>query len=238
MDDVTPDPWQFEQTKDTPLGRTPDGAIERYRHMGYEVEDFYEHYPCFASARTLARFQSLFECYQKTLGLAGHIAEVGVFRGACSLFFAKQTLLYEPHAITQVHGFDIFERGGADPRGKGFSYVERYERVKELIEIQGLRRYVLLHQLDVTTQLAGFFERHPHLRFKLVFLDAGMYDIVTAALREFWPRLLPGGIVIFDQFNHEVAPGETRAVTDFLPPGTVIRTFPHSWMPTAYVVKS
>jgi fused signal recognition particle receptor len=39
------------------------------------------------------------------------------------------------------------------------------------------------------------------------------------------------------RFNQEVAPEETKAVLDFLPPETVIRTFPHGWMPTAYVVR-
>jgi hypothetical protein len=230
-------PWSFEHLKHTPLGMPSPQALSRYEEMGYEPEDFYEHFPCFIGARTLARFQSLFECYQKTLGIAGHIAEVGVYRGACSFFFAKLLLLYEPHALTQVHGFDIFDRGGPDPRGKGFSYFERYERVSELVRIQNLERYLLLHQLDVVVELSKFFERHPHLRFKLVFLDAGTYDIVTSALRELWPRLTPGGIVVFDQFNHEAAPEETRAVLDFLPRDTVIHTFPHGWMPTAYVVK-
>ena len=234
---AAPEDWAFEHTKQTPLGMPPADALERYLALGYEPEDFYEHFPCFIGARMLGRFQSLFECYQRSLGIAGHIAEVGVFRGACSFFFAKLLLLYEPHAITQVHGFDIFDRGGPDPRGKGFSYFERYERIRELALLQGLQRYLLLHQLDVAVELKDFFVKHPHLQFKLVFLDAGTYDIVSSALREFWPRLSPGGIVIFDQFNHEVAPEETLAVRDALPPDVVIRTFPHGWMPSAYVVK-
>ena len=131
-------------------------AAERYESMGYEIADFYEHFPCFVGPRMLARFLSLFECYQKTLGIAGHIAEVGVYRGARSFFFAKLLTLYEPYSTTQVHGFDIFERGSLDPRGKGFSYFESYQRVKELAEMQGLRRYLLLHQLDVAVELKGF----------------------------------------------------------------------------------
>jgi hypothetical protein len=42
--------------------------------------------------------------------------------------------------------------------------------------------------------------------------------------------------MIFDQFNHELSPGETRAIKEFLP-GTKIQTFPFGAMPTAYVVK-
>jgi hypothetical protein len=231
--------WKFENTKDTPLGQPAEGAVSRFRRMEYEFEDAYEYWPCFLGAKQISRYVSFIDAYKQTLGIAGHMAEVGVYRGSISILLAKLSLLYEPHALTQVHGFDIFERLPPEPGGKGYTFVETYQRVKDLIEVQGLQRWVLLHQLDVRSELKGFFERHTHLRFKLVVLDAGNeYDAVMAGLREFWPRLMPGGILILDQFNHEAAPAETQAVTDFLPPGTIVRTFPHGWMPTAYVVKA
>jgi hypothetical protein len=232
--------YQFEETKDTPLGMPSPIAVAKYRQLGYNPEDFYEHFPCFVGAKTLARFISLQQCYQMTLGIAGHMAEVGVFRGAASLFLAKLSLLYEPHTVTQVHAFDWFReptREELEAAPHGYTYYEPYDRILELIGVQGLQRYVLLHRMNVILELEGFFRLHPHLQFKLVFLDAGQYDIVANALREFWPRITAGGIVIFDQFNHEVAPEETKAVKDLLPPDSVIRTFPHGWMPTAYVVK-
>jgi Methyltransferase domain len=231
-------PWSLELLKNPPLSQPPRDATEKYIAMGYEAEDFYEHFPCFIGPRLLARFHSLFECYQKTLGIAGHIAEVEVYRGACSFYFAKMLMAYEPFSTTQVHGFDVFERANPDPKlGKGFAYFESYARIRELVRMQGLEGHLLLHQIDVAVELKEFFERHPHLRFRLVVLDAGMYDIVASALREFWPRLSPGGMVVFDQFNHEAAPEETRAVLDWLPAGVQIRTFPNGHMPTAYVVK-
>jgi hypothetical protein len=207
--------------------------------MGYDTADFYQHFSCFLGAKYISRFLSLNECYKQTLGLAGHIAEVGVYKGAVSLFFAKLVVLHEPNSITQVHGFDIFDRVAPPPEweGSGYHYAEKYERVKDLIEIQGLQRYALLHQLDARTELKSFFEKNSHLQFRLVFLDAGDYDIVKASIEEFWPRMTIGGIMIFDQFNHEVAPGETKAVRECLPSDAVIRTFPNGWMPTAYVVK-
>jgi hypothetical protein len=231
--------WHFENTKDTPIAVPSEGAMARYRRMGYEPEDFYEHFSCFLGAKYIGRFLSLYECYQKTLGLAGHIAEVGVYKGAVTLFFAKLAILYETHAITQVHGFDAFEWIGEPPEGEGTGhhYYEKYQTVKDLIEVQGLQSHALLHQLDAATQLGEFFQKHNHLQFKLVFLDAGRYDVVRSCIREFWPRMTIGGIMIFDQYNHEVAPGETRAARECLPPDAVIRTFPNGWMPTAYVVK-
>lgn len=54
---------------------------------------------------TLGRSLCLY-AYKGTLGLAGNIAEVGVLRGAGTLFVAK---LFEPNSLTQVHGFDWFK---------------------------------------------------------------------------------------------------------------------------------
>jgi hypothetical protein len=231
---------QFEGTKDTSLGMPSAAAIAKYEQLGYQTNDFIQHFPCFAGAKSLARFLSLYQCYQMTLGIAGHMAEVGVFRGAASLFLAKLSLLHEPHTLTQVHGFDWFREPTAEERlakPEGYTYYEPYERIRDLIGVQGLQRYVLLHRLNIITELEGFFKEHLHLQFKLVFLDAGEYDIVAKSLQEFWPRLTTGGVIIFDQFNFEMAPGETRAIKEFLPEDAVIRTFPQGWMPTAYVVK-
>jgi hypothetical protein len=232
------DKWRFEMMKDYLHGHTSKEAAGWFESAGYTAADFYDYFPCFLGAGSIGRYLSLYECYKQTLGVAGHIAEVGVYRGAVSLLFTKLVLLYEPYSTTQVHGFDMYERAVPSTRGKGFSFVETYQRVKNLIDIQGLQANCLLHDVNAIDELPGFFEQAPHLQFKLVFLDAGDYDIVSSCLREFWPRLTTGGIIIFDQFNHEAAPGETRAVKEFLPPGTAIRTFPNGWMPNAYVVKT
>ena len=229
----------FEMTKDTPLGNVTSIAAEKFIQLGYSPSDYYEHFPCFLSVKDLARFQSISQCYLTTLGVAGHMAEVGVYRGGVSMFLTKLSMLYEPHTTTQVHGFDWFREPMQEELTipDNCNYYEPYQRITELINVQGLQRYLLLHRLNVITELEGFFKEHTHLQFKLVFLDAGEYDIVARCIREFWPRLSTGGIMVFDQFNHEAAPGETMAVKELLPPDAVIRTFPHGCMPTAYVVK-
>jgi len=227
---------QFEGTKDCPLGKTSEVAREKYRQLSYNVEDYYEHFSCFASPKTLSKYISLYECYKKTLGLAGHIAEMGVFRGASSLFFAKMSVLYEPQTITQVHAFDWWKEP-TESDSPAWTYYESFERIHDLVHVQGLQRYVLLHRMNVLKELTVFFQKNSHLQFKLVYLDAGEYDLTIRGITEFWPRLVTGGILILDQFNMEIAPGETQAVKELLPEDAVIRTFPNGWMPTAYVVK-
>jgi predicted O-methyltransferase YrrM len=126
--------------------------------------------------------------------------------------------------------------GDETPHVEIGSYAESYDRLMKLIEAQRLESIVRIHKLDITPELEDFLEQYPHLQFKLVFLDAGTYDVTRTALEALWPRTTAGGIVVFDQFNHEFSPGETRAVRELLP-GAKLQTFPWAWMPTAYVVR-
>jgi len=208
--------------------------------MGYSTEDYIHNFPCFTGHQTLLRFLNLYELYRKVGDVAGHIGEIGVYKGACSLFFAKLVHLFEPHSMTVVHGFDTFDgnRGqtGRDIGIKAGGYREPVERVRRLIEVQGLSHILHLHQMDVVRSLRKFLREHPSLQFKLILLDAGIYSVVRTALPLIWERVTPGGIVILDQYNFEVAPGETVAVREVLPNARV-RTLSPAWMPTAYIVK-
>ena len=174
------------------------------------------------------------------LPFAGHIAECGIWKGTCTLFFAKLTRIFEPESLTLVHGFDWFR--GAHLEGdeiglvKEGAYFAPFEWVSRLVSVQGLDDVIRLHNLDLAHDLPAFFSKHPHLQFKLVFLDCGLYNVVRSCLEHFWPRLTPGGVLILDNFNHETSPGETTATRELLA-GKPIRTFGFAYQPTAYVIK-
>jgi hypothetical protein len=214
-------------------------GLDEIFSLGYSQQDLIHHFPSFAGHMTISRFIALYELYKMTLGVAGHIAEAGVYRGAGTLFFAKLTQIFEPESLTLVHGFDWFEGSKVTAEEPGVvegSYKEDYTRLMRLIQAQNLDHIVRIHKLDLRTDLAQFFHENKYMQFKLVFLDAGQYEIVNKCLEHFWPRLTSGGVLIFDQFNHELSPGETRAIKEFMPDAR-IKTLPFSWMPTAYVVK-
>lgn len=207
--------------------------------MGYETEDFLHHFPAFVGHMTLWRFLTLYELYKKTTNLAGHIADIGVHKVASALLFTKLTQIYEPESLTQVHGFDWFKGTKASTEDAMLidgTYAEDEQRLRTLVEIQKLDHILKIHALDLTKDTEAFFSTHPHLQFKLVFCDSGTYDVTSSAIRNFWPRLVPGGLMIFDQFNHETSPGETRAVRELLP-DMKIETIPGAWMPNAFIQK-
>jgi hypothetical protein len=235
-------PGDLESSKFAALKDPYYQALETIKGLGYTTEDYIHNFPCFTGHLTLARFMALIETYQKTLGIAGHMAEIGMYKGAGSMLLTKLSQLYEPHALTQVHGFDWFKgEGSVADEDKAHliegAYREPKSRVETLINAQGLGNILKVHDMDMTSDAVGrFFDAHPHLQFKLVVFDIGIYKVVRNSLPYFWEHMTPGGVVIFDQYNLDIAPGETRAVREVLP-HAVIRTFPNGWMPTAYVIK-
>lgn len=215
--------------------------VSKILNLGIDPVDFIHHNAAFNGKENIARFLAFYELYKGTLGLSGHIAEVGIWKGASLLYFAKLIELFEPHSYTQVHGFDWFE--GMKP-GSEFdgaisegSYRSDYEALLELIDIQGIGGACKVHKLDVTKELVSFLNRHPSLRFKLVFLDAGTYQVVSTCIPLFWDRLQKGGILVLDQYNECRATGETVAACEALPKDARIQTFPWAKQPSAYIVK-
>lgn len=223
-----------------------DNRRERYysglkdmKEMNYSFEELVEDFTCFVGHMSLSRYLGLYELYKMSLGVAGHIAEVGTYKGASLLHFAKLIRIFESESLTQVHGFDWFQGMAKDDIEiyvQEGSYKASYERLLELIKLQQLENIAFVHKMDVINELEPFLDKYLHLQFKLIFLDAGMYNVVKAALPLLWDRLTPGGILVLDQYNHELSPGETLAVREILP-NAKVRTLPNIWMPTAYIVK-
>ena len=155
--------------------------------------------------------------------------------------FQKLVHIFQNEALIEVHGFDWFEGTGAGGRNdtelvpEG-SYDCDYDVLLDLIKKQHLNYIVRLHNFDITKGIDRFFDQHKHLQFKPIFMEIGMYDAMMAALPQFWERLIPGGIMVFDQYSHELGPGETIAIRELLPK-VKIQTIPNSWMPNAYALE-
>ena len=171
------------------------------------VEDFLQDFIAYVGHMSLNCVLTIYELYKKTLGLAGHIADVGVYKGASSLLFAKLIKIFEPESLTLCHGFDWFQ--GMAPTEKDSKllsdggYKTDYENIIDLVEKQNFSHILKIHKLNLLTDCPEFFDEHNHLAFKLVMMDAGTYDVMKTSIPFFWERLIPGGIMIFDQFSHE-----------------------------------
>jgi len=214
-------------------------SVKKILKLGIPDLDLIHHNTAFNGAANIARQLCLYELYKKTMHLAGHIAEIGVWKGASFLYWAKLVSIFEPHSNTLVHGFDWFEGmkpSEVDRAVKSGKCSGDYDLLRELIEIQDVGNIARLHKLDITKDLDVFFDTFSAAHFKLVFIDAGVYDVVRAAVPRFWDRLGPGGILALDEFNWQSAPGEAIAIRELLPDAEV-RTFAWARQPSGYIVK-
>jgi hypothetical protein len=215
-------------------------SVQELLALGIEPLDLLHQNTAYAGKVSIARKLSFYELYKQVLPCAGHIAEVGVWKGAVFLYFAKLVEIFEPQSNTLVHGFDNFM--GMKPSEAEKAQIEEgcykadYETLRKAINIQKLDHVAKLHKLDVTTDLGKFFNTYRGSQFKLVFLDAGVYSVLKACIPAFWERMVPGGIMVFDQFNYELSFGESNAVREFLP-DQKIHSIPWTRSPSGYVIK-
>lgn len=230
---------KYEYIKFDKLRASYKEGVENMGKMDFSFQEIIEDFPRFSGHMSIGRYLTLYELYKKTEGIAGHIAEVGTYKGTSLLWFGKLLQLFEPNSLTQAHGFDWFKGTGDDSVGlkieKG-SYSYNYEELLKVIKYQNIDNVCFVHKLNIITELEKFFEDNPHFYYKMVFLDAGFYDVVKKSIEVLWPRLNKGGILVLDQFGHELSPGEAMAVKELLP-DQKIRTINNSWMPNAYIIK-
>jgi hypothetical protein len=203
------------------------------------AEDVIKSFPVYVGYVSLARYLAFYELYKKVLDLPGHIAEIGTFHGASLVFFGKLIRLFEPHNYTQAHGFDWFQgmKPTADDNHSGAgNWVGDYERLQQLVARQQLEDCVVIHKMDVTKDLSTFLEENRYMRFKLVFIDCGVRDVITESLKYLWPRLMKGGILMMDHYNTAVSPLESELVEQCIG-DRPIQKISFSRQPTGYVVK-
>ena len=230
---------KFEQRRFQKRRDKYNKYLDKLKKTKFSSKEIIEQFPTFVGHMTLSRALTFYDLYRKVDGISGHIADVGIYKGFSSFLMAKLIQMREPEAFTQVHGFDWFKGTGVDSIEQFVeegSYKSDEENLLELIDWQELDDILLVHNLDLTKDLVSFFKKVNHLMFKLVILDAGFYNVVKECIPAFWERLTPGGIMIFDQYNHELSPGESMAVREILP-SIKIETINNSWMPTAFAVK-
>ena len=146
----------------------------------------------------------------------GAFVEFGCYEGTTSLFIAR--LLHKENR--EFHVYDSFaglpdkQHQDISPAGEQFKPGELLATKKSFIahfKKAGLPLPVIhkgwfsdVTEHDVPDQIA------------LAFLDGDYYRSIMDPLQLVWPRLVPGAIVVVDDYQNEALPGARRAVDDWL----------------------
>ncbi len=205
-------------------------SLEDYfsNSIGNNVEKL-QNFTKYVPTQDLRKFLCRYELFRKILHVHGSIVECGVLYGGGLMAWAQLSEIFEPlNHLRNIIGFDTFtgfvsvsemDNTGTAFQGKnGGLAIDTYDDLLKSITLYNKNRFlnhiekVKLVKGDVAESLPKFLEANPHLVVSLLYLDFDIYEPTVVALKHLMPRIPKGGIVAFDELNHEVWPGETIAV--------------------------
>ena len=144
-------------------------------------------------------------------GVAGDLAELGVFRGNSAAILSHFAAAFERklYLCDTFKGFDRRDLRGVDAQvPMEFDNVDLRD-VRMTVGHNRCTEYVVGYFPDsITSELR---ER----RFSVVHLDCDLYNPIRDGLEFFYPRLNPGGILIVHDYSSGSWPGVTQAVDEF-----------------------
>ena len=171
------------------------------------------------------------EIFKKVLNVHGSIIECGVLYGGGLFTWAHLSEIYEPLNHTRnIIGFDTFSgfeeisdndsTSTAYHAKKGGMAIDSYKDLLKCIELYDRSRFlkhinkIKLVKGNANDSIPEYIKNHPHLVISLLWLDFDLYEPTRVALKNFFERIPKGGIIAFDELNHELWPGETIAVIE------------------------
>lgn len=143
----------------------------------------------------------------KSLVPEGIVAEVGVYKGG-SLKVLGQ--LFDDRLVL---GFDTFS--GLPKEQWVESEIHEPEEFNDTT-FEDVQEF--LSDCPNIVLIKGLFpesgEQYQGMRFSLVHLDTDFYLSTKLSLEWFWPRMLPGGIIVFDDYQWENCPGIVKVLDE------------------------
>lgn len=159
---------------------------------------------------------------ETTLRLPGDVIECGVFRGGSVQKIARTVMDHAPqktiYACDSFQGFPQEQVGRIDVgffrflsriRRKFQSCGDTPERLERVFKLFNVRGEVVKGYFDQS--LLRFRES----QFCFIHLDCDIYESYKTCLGQLYDRLIPGGIVVFDDYGSPKWPGAEKAVNEF-----------------------
>lgn len=199
----------------------------------YSLEEILINFPAHVRRRELARFIAHYELFKIVEDLPGCILEFGVSRGASFFTWSKLLETFCPtDRSRRVFGFDHF-LGNQDFAAEDGRLIEGVfqktvggfkapqSALQELNDLANLDNLVpgnVRSQLiigDLVETLPPFLQEHPGLRISLLHLDVDLYRPTLFALELLMPLVVPGGVVVLDEYGLIPWAGESTAVDEY-----------------------
>ena len=200
-------------------------AVRPYRVTTHResLHNFADH----GSHREWQQLAMYLEVFAHVKDKPGDVLEFGV--GSGTSFKAFVRLVEASNQFTSrishrnVIGFDTFEglpqlspadaasegyTPARDMKAGGFNAAPHYA---SLLEFCGAHPIAKVHKGLFSDTVPPFIEANEHLAIALLHIDCDLYASTKDALDPLFKRVVPGGIILFDEIFNPVYPGETKA---------------------------
>ena len=151
----------------------------------------------------------LFQLARHASKLEGAFAEVGVYRGGTAKLLAGIT----DRAGRELHLFDTFAGMPETDQARDLHTAGDFSDTS----LEAVQRFLAGHTSPTFHQ--GYFPATAKgledTKFALVHVDADIASSVGACCEFFYPRLVPGGVMIFDDYGQTSCPGAKSATDEF-----------------------
>ncbi len=191
-----------------------DAKLSEHGRSFFFDREFIEDYERFdrENYRSFDRKFALKELLNFAMLQKGNVAECGVFRGA-SAYFLAQAIIREG-ADRTLHLFNSFE-GLSEPQAldgthwtKGDLSCGRSDVEAELAPVSSV---IQIHPGWIPSK----FGEVGNEQFCFVHVDVDLYQPTRDAIEFFYFRLVPGGVLVCDDYGFETCPGARRAMDEF-----------------------
>jgi len=155
---------------------------------------------------------------KSVIDLKGSTAECGVYTGVGSALICKT--LMDTYGEADLHlGFDSFE-GVAEPAQTDHSSLGTWWQKGDLatpIEVASAR----VEEFPFCKLVPGWIPEcfaaagAEDRRYRFVHVDVDLHDATRDSLAFFYPRLVPGGVILLDDHGFASCPGARKAAEDF-----------------------
>ena len=150
---------------------------------------------------TIDRCYFLFKMVQQQCILQGDLAECGVYVGSTAQYIAWALERYSP-STRRLHLFDTFcGMPKTSVPSRDYHSPEDFSDTSLDLVRRRLAEYAPFCTFHPGSMPDTFAKVRPTSTFSLVHVDVDIYPSVLACCEWFWPRMIRGGVMIFDDYG-------------------------------------
>lgn len=223
------------------------------------LRDVLESFAIYTRRINVTRFLAHYELYKMIADTPGSILECGVYQGNSFFSFHKFLEIFHPgDRIRHIIGFDDFkglrltdedgpEYANRSKKDGGWNAEYFKKSFSELLTIHQNDQFVPASKRcffidgDILKTVPKYVDENPGLRISLLHLDVDLFKPTKVALDYFYDRVVPGGLIVLDEYAMMEWGGESTALEVFFKernlPEPNIKTFSWTSTPSAFFTK-